>query len=170
MKKLNLIVTLLFCIYFLPSILFSQEPPDDATTIVILTTDKVDAAFRNIGRLLVKEGFELETTEPTLMMLTTKVTEKHYGFLGGGTVSIKLSAQVDEADSLSKIILTGKFLDIAVLKALGSKSALFDKDANIIEYGGMSGSSKRSSWNIMDELAKKYKNANIKYEVTEEKK
>jgi hypothetical protein len=144
--------------------LSAQNIPDGSNIIIITTKDKTESTFRNFARILVKEGFVLETTEPILLILTTKIKDRSYGFLGGGTVRIKLSAQVDQMDSASQITLTGIFDDPGISKAMGIKSDMFDKDAIVISSGSSSSSSKGAAWKIMDEVAKKYKDAIIKYD------
>lgn len=131
---------------------FSQEAMPDANLIIITTPDKPDAALKNIGRIFVASDYEIESSDANLGLITTKPTKKGYGFLGAGSLIVKLTAQIDECDSSTCISLTGKF------------------DENMkIENAGMNGSPKKSSWNFMDGIAKKYKGGKITYEVVHDK-
>lgn len=155
------------------SIVFSLEAQKKETSnlIEIHTKNQPAVAFKKLGRLFLNERYELETTEPTFFMLTTKVTEKSYGFLSMGRIALKFYASIDESDNGSVITLTGKFLADAeafqrMMRGMGLDSNLkFDADASVIEEGGMSGSPLRVSWNFMKGVAEKYEGGVLVYKV-----
>jgi len=139
--------------------------------IKISTSDEPTIAFRKMGRLLVGEGYELQTTEPTLMMITTKVTEKKYGFLSMGRIALRFAVTIDEADTGSVVTIAGKFLADAEMfqrwmkQFTGVEASLkFDAEAQEIEERGMSGSPVRASWNAMKEIAEKYENGKVTFD------
>ena len=142
-------LVILICVIF--QSIYSQDAPKDANTIIISTADKPETAFRNIGRLFVSEKYALETSEPALLMITTKPQKINYGFLSAGTYYLKLQAQINEIDTLTEIILTG----------------LFEGDLKVTNKG-MSGSPAKSSWEKMVEIATKYKGGNIRFEIAAE--
>ena len=151
MKHLKFSLALALLIYFSTSILFAQEILPDANRIIITTLDKPETAFKNIARIFVASDYEIESSDINLGLVTTKLTKKSYGFLGAGSLNLKLTAQIDECDSSTCISLFGKF----------------DQDMQI-ENGGMGGSPKKSAWNFMNEIAEKYKGGKLKYEIVEE--
>ena len=75
----------------------AQEAPEKSNLILIKTSDNIDESFKNIGRILINEGYELETADKNFYVITTKVTQKKYGFMGGGSLELKFNVEFDEA-------------------------------------------------------------------------
>jgi hypothetical protein len=76
MKKL---ITILF---FLPIFGFGQDTdiPKKTNLITIHTSDNIDESFKRMGRILLNDGYELETADKIFYMMTTKIKLMKCGF------------------------------------------------------------------------------------------
>lgn len=142
---------------------YSNEPFDDCNTILIYTTEKPEEAFKTIGRLLFNAGYELEMRDEFLQIVTTKFTKKSYGLLGMGSLEMRIFAQVESADTITYIRITGKYGSKEIDRvSLGVK--YFGETGTWVHNLGMSGSLGKSSWNILNEFALTYpKKKGIEY-------
>jgi hypothetical protein len=116
-----------------------SQPMDDCNTVLIYTNEKPDAAYKTLGRLFFKEGYEFEQKDPDLLVMSTRFTSKKYGLFGMGELYIKLSAQLDEKDSLTIIKMVG-----------------FTGKDDRVSNRGMSGSPAKSAWNILNDFCLSY--------------
>lgn len=147
MKKVCLIVILLSSVVFSQEIktdsngnAYCNEPFDDCTTIVITTKEKEDDAFKTMGRLMFNSGYEIDSRDEILGILTSKFVKKSYGFLGMGTLTMQILAQIDKDDSLTYIKITGRY----------------DNTEKYISNRGLGGSPAKSSWEFLNDLVSKY--------------
>ena len=159
MKKLLLI---LLC---LPIVGFGQEIkiPKKTNLISIKTVDNIDDCFKKMGRLLMNEGYELETADKVFYMITSKVKSLKCGF--GCNVSVKYTIQFDEVKDSTEIKITGRAYSGDVFKVMTGKKEDngFDKSSFLIENVGMKRSVAKESFNFMNNFAVKYENAKISY-------
>lgn len=132
---------------------------DSTSAIYIVTHDNEVEAFRTMGRILISEGYDLEDFEEALLILPTKVRLKEYGAFNLGKLALRFQAEVLVPDTITVIKLTGKFLE-NVTHELSSRE--FDENALNIGSDGAWGSGRKSAWNYMMEIAKRYKNGAIK--------
>jgi len=154
MKRITL---LLLCLFPLFS---TAQAPKKANVIVIKTNDSEDEAFKKMGRILLNEGFEMETLDKDFYMLVTKIKGCGYGLMKAGTVDIKIKCQIDAKNDQRTIILTGKMNSPELMTYSPTE---FDSKAMVIENIGGKSSIAGASWLIMDEIAKKYEDGEIEY-------
>ena len=107
MKKLTIVSFLIFITIIKADNEQKSNAPEGSNTIIVTTTDDATTAFRNIGRLLTSEGFEIQTSDINLMQLTTKHKKETYGFLGGKKYYLALIVQIDEIDKKAIITIKG---------------------------------------------------------------
>jgi hypothetical protein len=121
----------------LPLLMFGQNKKD---TKIIVPADTVNILNKLVSEFYDK-GFSIERRDDQVKFVET--TEKNIGHY----CSLKLRAQVKD----SVIVFTGL---IAVnYNLFGPPSArTFDP----LYYGGMKGSDMRKSWELMEEVAKKF--------------
>ncbi|MDH3650864.1 MAG: hypothetical protein OEQ53_14355 [Saprospiraceae bacterium] len=143
--------------------------PKKANKIVIQTSDDIGTAFRNFGRLLLREGYVLEQSDATFYFLTTEPREMKYGISGMGKLNLKLYVQFDESENGTLIQITGKYASEQLFKAAGGgkDEFNFDTQGNEILNRGGKASLTGASWIIMDELAKALQGGSITYEISE---
>ena len=160
MKKLLLI---LLC---LPMIGFGQtDIPKKTNLITISTDDNIDDSFKKMGRLLINEGYELETADKIFYMITTKIKSMKCGF--GCNVSVKYTIQFDELGDSTGVRLSGRAYSGDVYQAMTGKKEEngFDKSSFIIENKGMKRSISKESFNFMNDIAIKYEKARVSYSI-----
>ena len=145
----------------------AQETPKNSNVIIIKTTENIDDSFKKMGRIIINEGYELETADKDFYMITTKITQKKYGFMGGGSLEIKFNIQFDQSNDSTTIKMIGFANSDQLATASGLKNDSFDKDAFRIQNKGANGSIIKSSWILMDDIAKKYVNGIISYLIEE---
>jgi hypothetical protein len=116
-----------------------------------------------MGRLLINEGYELETADKIFHMITTKIKSMKCGF--GCNVSVKYTIQFDELGDSTGIKLSGRAYSGDVYQAMTGKKEEngFDKSSFIIENKGMKRSVVKESFNFMNKIAIKYENARVSY-------
>ena len=166
MKKIFLIsLPLIFISIFIKA----QEAPKNSNLIIIKTSDNIDDSFKEMGRVLLNEGYELETADKDFYVITTKVKQKKYGFMGGGSLELKLNIQFDQVSDSTHLKIKGYVNSDQLASAAGDKNNSFDKDADRIKNKGSKGSISKSSWIFIDEFAKKYENGIINYIIEESK-
>ncbi len=154
MKKLVLFILVIF-----PVLVFAQAPKK-ANTIIIVTSDSDDVAFKKMGRIFINEGFEMQTLDKDFYMLVTKIKNYNYGMMGAGKIGIKLTAQIDIQDEESMITVTGKVISSQISSYTDES---FDSNAITIENVGGKSSISGASWRIMNEIAQKYNDGKISY-------
>lgn len=147
------------CVLLLPFLCFSQAPKK-TNTILISTAETEDQAFKKIGRLLMTEGFTLETTDKDFYMLVTKIKTCKYGMGGMGSIDVKISVQIDKKEDKSIITLTGKYNTPDIAKYTPEQ---FDSKSMVIECCGPKSSMAGASWLLMENLAQKYEGGTIEY-------
>ena len=160
MKKLLLI---LLC---LPMIGFGQTDIPKKTNLITITNDNnIDDSFKMMGRLLINEGYELETADKTFHMITTKVKTMKCGF--GCNVSVKYTIQFDELGDSTSIKISGRAYSGDVYKVMTGKKEEngFDKNSFIIENTGMKRSVAKESFNFMNNIAIKYEDSKLSYTI-----
>jgi len=154
MKRILLILTLI-----MPLFCFSQTTaPKKANTIILKTGLSADEAFKNFGRILIKEGFTMETLDKDFYMLSTKVKTCNYGMLNAAKLNIKINCQIDQKEENTEIKITGSAIDVALSRTLS-----FDANSFVVSNRGPKSSVAGASWLIMDGLAKKLEGAEISY-------
>lgn len=161
MKKI--IFNLLFCVISVN--LIAQEAPKKSNLIIVRTTDNIDDSFKKVGRILINDGYEIETSDKNFYMITTKVRQKKYGMMGGGTLEIKLIFQIDQISDTTLIKVKGYVNSMQLASTAGMRNDSFEKSAIRIENKGANGSIIRSAWEFMDEIAKKYDAGQIVYSI-----
>ena len=154
MKRLFLLFVLI-----VPLLSYSQAPKK-SNTIIISTSDPEADALKKIGRVLLNEGFILETVDKDFYMLVTKIKTCTYGMGGLGDIDIKLSVTIDKTGDKSAITLTGKYNSQDFGKYTPEQ---FDAKALPIECCGPKSSMGGASWLIMEGIAKKYEGGEISY-------
>lgn len=154
MKKL-----VLFILFSIPLSAFSQAPKK-ANTIIITTMESKDEAFKKLGRILLNEGFTLETIDKDFYMLVSNIKTFSHGFLDAGKVDIRINIQIDRKEEKIVIRLTGKFSSPQISQYTVSE---FDSRAMQIENTGAKGSSANASWLILSNMAQKYGSGDIEY-------
>ena len=114
MKKLTAISIFILLTIFA----VAQEAPKNANLIQIKTSNKIDDAFKKIGRILINEGYELEIADEVFNMITTMVTEKKYGFMGTYYSSRILNSLTGMLDQVLSPILpeNWKYISFIVAK------------------------------------------------------
>jgi len=147
----------------------AQEAPKNSNVIIIKTTENIDDSFKKVGRILIHEGYELETADKDFYMITTKITQKKYGLMGGGSLEVKFNIQFDQSNDSTIIKIIGFTNSAQLATAAGLNNDSFDKDAIRVQNKGANGSIIKSSWIFMDEIAKKYMNGTISYIIEESK-
>jgi hypothetical protein len=162
MKKVCLIIIVLSSVVFSQEIktdskgvMYSDKPFDDCNAILVYTNEKPEEAFKTIGKLLFNDGYELEMRDDILQIITTKFVKKSYGFLGMGSLEMRIFAQIESNDTLTYVRITGKYGSKEIDNvSLGVK--YFGETGTWIHNFGMSGSLGKSSWNILNEFALTY--------------
>ena len=142
-------------------LLISTSMAAQQNAIHIKTTDGVTDAFRKAGRLLGTEGYKVETADINLLMITTEVYEKQYGFLGSGRVQVKFNLTFDEIPGGTLIEVTGTMRSSQEVRMHGKPLPL-DEFEPIVNKGRGS-NIYRISWDIMAELTNKYKEGEIHF-------
>lgn len=143
--------------------------PSGVNLITITTTDKAQDAYKTLGKILLKDNYELTQNDPSFLMLITKPISKSYGMGGGGNMFVKFIAEIEQKESVSVITLKGLVFDqethSAVSRSMGLKNVDFniEKDGTVIQNKGMSGSSLNESWQLMQSIAEKYPNGKISF-------
>lgn len=154
MKKLILLIA-----FIVPVFCYSQAPKK-SNTIIISTSDTEAEALKKIGRILLNEGYVLETVDKDFYMLVTKMKTCKYGMGGLGNIDIKINAQIDKEGDMSKIKLTGKMNSSDFGKYTIEE---FDAKALPIECCGPKSSMAGASWIMLDGIAQKYEGGEISY-------
>ncbi|THH34212.1 hypothetical protein [Neolewinella litorea] len=162
----------LTCVAIFSADIFSQDAPKGANVIEIHTADNIDDAFKKMGRLLLDEGYTLETADKNFYVITTEVRKMNYGFMNAGELEMKLIIEFNDDEDGTTMILKGmkssEQLHRAATTGAGvSSNTSFDKDASRILNKGGKGSIVGASWIFMENLAKGYKGGKIEY-LTEE--
>jgi len=155
-------LTLLIILAFV-GFLNAQVAPKKSNLIIIKSSDKIDDSFKKIGRILMDEGYELETADKTFYSISTKITHKNYGLMGGGSLELKFFFQFDQIQDTTVIIFRGRVNSNQLAVASGMKHENFEKDAIRIENRGATGSIIKSSWELMENIAKRYSPCSIGY-------
>lgn len=155
MKKLLLILVL----FISTNYVFSQAPKK-SNTILVSTIDSESEALKKIGRILLNEGFVLETIDKDFYTLVTKPKTCNYGMLNAAKLDVKISVQIDKTENKSVLSITGK-VNSPDFNSYNDSS--FDAGALIIENKGPKSSISGASWLIMDNIAKNYEEATIEY-------
>ena len=161
MKKL---ITILF---FLPIFGFGQDTdiPKKTNLINIHTSDNIDESFKRMGRILLNDGYELETADKIFYMMTTKIKLMKCGF--GCSVSVKYTIQFDEVGDSTNIKISGRAYSGDVYEVIVGKKEEngFDKSSFLIENKGMKRSIAKESFNFMNNIAVKYDLGVISYSI-----
>ena len=158
-KKIKRIALILL---LLPIILLGQEIEKNVNKIIIVTSDNIDDSFTKMGRILLSESYDLEMSDKTFYMITTKVTSKKY-------CDVKFNFQFDSRNDSTQITLTGKAVDLAVLNAFSkgmtgeNGNYNFEKNSFQIKNSGWKKSASKESFNYMNSLATMYSNSKIFY-------
>ena len=127
-----------------------SQAPDGAKQLVIHTSSDANGAYRSFARFLVGEGFELQSSDPTLLLVQTKYRDtKSMGSSG----RIKLSAVVDSQAGGSRITIQGRVR----VGRMGSE------DGMEIENRGQRGSLYRKSFAELDALLNRFPADSITY-------
>ncbi|WP_372775655.1 hypothetical protein [Mangrovibacterium sp.] len=154
MKKL--LFTLLLA---LPFISFSQAQKK-SNVILVSTSDAEPEALKKIGRILLNNGFVLETVDKDFYILVTKMKTCKYGMGKIANVDVKISVQIDKKEDLSILTITGKYNTPDLISYTIEE---FDSKSSPIECCGPKSSLAGASWLIMDGVATKYENGEISY-------
>ena len=169
MKTFFIILLSFWAVSCGPSYKLINTAPPGVTTITIKTSDKAQDAYIVFSKILLKDNFELTQNDPSLLMIITKPTSKSYGMGGMGKIIVKILAEVEQKDNFAIITVKGWFLDYSTYSAVYTSSGLsesdfdFDRNGTPIENSGMSGSSLKDSWQLMQSIAEKYPNATITF-------
>lgn len=156
------ILILLYLIISSPVI--AQEAPKKANLISVKLDDNIDSAFRNVGRLLLDEGYELATADKVFYAITTEVADKTTGFMKP-TLEIKFNLIFNELEDGTSVDIKLMFLD----KSLGrSGKKNFDDQAMRAENRGAKSSALKTAWKVLDNFAKKIDGGSITYIIEEE--
>ena len=127
-----------------------SQAPDGAKQLVIHSSSDAAGAYRAFARFLVAEGFELQSSDPTLLLIQTKYRDtKSMGSSG----RIKLSAVVDSQAGGSRITIKGRVR----IGQMGSE------DGMEIENRGQRGSLYRKSFTELDALLSKFPADSLRY-------
>ncbi|WP_324671043.1 hypothetical protein [Hymenobacter sp. GOD-10R] len=155
MKTLYALAILLSCL--LPTLVFAQVPSatplKKANAILIETTDSATVAYRNMGRLLVTEGYTIAVSNADFATISTGDKPGKHGVLQAFTVL------VTPMKAGSQIILTGTFADTN----MGVLSPGVGYQRIPIANSGMKGSPVQNTWASLDALAKAYPGGKVLY-------
>jgi hypothetical protein len=143
MKKVFItLVTIIFCYA-----LHGQESQIKDNTIVISTKDSFDIAFKNIGRLLVSNGYSIDDANKDFGTITTN--EILMGNKLDPVWEMKVTAMITGTENVT-IVLT------AMTKGPGSSWEKLEKRSNMHMMS--------RGWTKLEDLAKKYEGTIITYE------
>ncbi len=130
MKSLLVVFTLLFA--FTAQ---AQDAPKNQEVITVNFDSSEEEAFKTIGRLLVKEGFKLASSEPVLMMLSTEPTAQKVTKMQ--KVNIQLNVEIGSDSTGSFADVSGMWIDPAVFAALGVNDVDISTEGTVIKNGRM---------------------------------
>jgi hypothetical protein len=153
----------LFLFLFLSIIIFPQDILENANTIIINTSDSPEDAFKNIGKILMKDGYTLENVDKTFLMLVTKPSSVNFGLMNMQNLDLKISSEILENPTRIKMVC--EFMNRDICKALNLAP---DFDLRKDRAKNTSGDY-ASAFELMDVVAKKYPNGKIEYLIEEVK-
>ena len=128
-------------------------PPKKASAVLVRTADPPDIAYRTVARIVTARGYGVQSSDPSLrLVMTTFNDARNVG-------PVQLTAIVLEDSSGSVVQFTGVFK--------WSAAEIFYRGAGQepqpIQYGGMSGSPIRKTWEELYSVASSYPGGHIEF-------
>ena len=129
------------------------EPFKGANTILIHTADSAAAAYGSVARALLAANFALGKTDKELGIVSTVPRPGKTGV----AVTVNAVITAEPGGSLVRLRGTGTWATAElIIRGAG-------QEISAVSYGGMQGSPKRESWNLMAQAAAAYKGGRVSY-------
>ena len=128
-----------------------QEAPKKATTIKVITTDKLEEVFQKYEKYLDDEGYIIRNKE-NLISLQTSLKEKSLGPMSSYSVYVEYLLEFGQMEDKTSVTITGNYADNG---GMSKSKAITNKGSSNFGVG--------LAWRIMNELAIRYPGGQISY-------
>ncbi|HEX9651565.1 MAG TPA: hypothetical protein VGA21_13460 [Cyclobacteriaceae bacterium] len=128
-----------------------QEAPKKATTIKVITTDKLEEVFQKYEKYLDDEGYIIRNKE-NLISLQTSLKEKSLGPMSSYSVYVEYLLEFKQMEDKTSVTITGNYADNG---GMSKSKAITNKGSSNFGVG--------LAWRIMNELAIRYPGGQISY-------
>ena len=129
----------------------AQEAPKKATTIQVITSDKLEEVFQKYDKYLDDEGYIIRSKE-NLISLQTSLKEKSFGPLSSYSVYVEYLLEFSQAEDKITVTITGNYADNG---GMSKSKPIVNKGSPNFGVG--------LAWKIMNELAMRYPGGRISY-------
>lgn len=147
MKKTMILLVVLISIG-----LKAQKVPKKVDLIVQTIEHDIDEIFGKIGRILIDNGYEMESADKTFYSIITKPKKYKYGFMNSQELYVKLRIMLSANEEAVRIKTKGFLNEDMRIKNVGMKNSLA-----------------KEGWNFMHEMVKKFPADKIEYFIESEK-
>jgi len=152
-SKTHTPIIVIFALFLLGSCLSLRDVPGSSrgnNTVLIITQDHPDVAYRKMGQILTERGFSIANSDREMGTISTAPGSFSIGFLTG------------DWEGRINVVISGS--DTATI-ALSGTSRLSSEDAwRRIEDRGGSHTPPQAGWVELHEIAQKYEGAEIAFE------
>lgn len=144
MNRLYLSCLLLIATGANAQITAKEQPPKKASKIIVLTKDTSNILFDKIVVTLFDQGFQIETKDEKLKIISTKERP-----MKKGNFLTKIQARIND----TAIVFTSTMALGFQMEILGTK---MEQTFDPVTYSGMKGSYMRVAWNELEEIARQF--------------